>query len=428
MAAVLDLCLWWSSAAFFAAPFATHSFAAASLTDSNAFDAQSNPNVQQGNAGTDARRLKLHHLTVPYPPSAVIEGITWHWEARATAALGSDLWPVTWGPDDHLYAAWGDGGGFGGSDSDGRVALGFARIEGGPEHWLGANVNGGKNPEHPASFPRKGKTTGIAFVDGVLYATVNLEDGPWPNVNHVLAWSTDKGATWTKADWLFPRGWGQFQPAKFLAFGRDYSEVPEPLAGYVYLCGPRQSSGQGSGNELYLARVPGSRLRERGAYEFFQRADAARPAVWVADIAQSQPVFVDPHGVTPGSVIYDAGLKRFLLTCFHVGPGQLGVFDAPNPWGPWTTIGYYEDWGNMGAEGEGLSCGFPPKWISADGLTLWSVFSVYGEGAKRGINAHDRFNLVKATLKPRTPATPGKRRPLISFLLRLSSSYACPNN
>ena len=53
----------------------------------------------------------------PYPPSAVIQGITGHWETHRTAAPGSDLWPVTWGPDGHLYAAWGDGGGFGGSDS-----------------------------------------------------------------------------------------------------------------------------------------------------------------------------------------------------------------------------------------------------------------------------------------------------------------------
>jgi len=39
--------------------------------------------------------------------------------------------------------------------------------------------------------------------------------------------------------------------------------------------------------------------------------------------------------------------------------------------------------------------------MSADGLTVWAIFSVYGEGAKRGINAHDRFNLVKATFKSR---------------------------
>jgi hypothetical protein len=59
----------------------------------------------------------------PYPPSQVFRSITWHWETHTTAALGSDLWPVTWGADDQLYAAWGDGGGFGGSDTDGRVAL-----------------------------------------------------------------------------------------------------------------------------------------------------------------------------------------------------------------------------------------------------------------------------------------------------------------
>src|SRR5215471_5155223 len=76
----------------------------------------------------------------PYPPSEVFQSITWHWETYKTAALGSDLWPVTWGADDQLYAAWGDGGGFGGSDTDGRVALGFARIEGVPEQFRGINL------------------------------------------------------------------------------------------------------------------------------------------------------------------------------------------------------------------------------------------------------------------------------------------------
>src|SRR6516162_8230663 len=69
----------------------------------------------------------------PYPPSKLIRGITWEWETYTNAALGSDLWPVTWGPDDNLYVAWGDGGGFGGTDADGRVAMGIGRIEGGPE-------------------------------------------------------------------------------------------------------------------------------------------------------------------------------------------------------------------------------------------------------------------------------------------------------
>jgi len=334
----------------------------------------------------------------PYHHSSVILDIVWDWKTYVTAAPGSDLWPVAWAQDDHLYAAWGDGGGFGGTDSDGRVALGIARIQGMPEDWHGINVNGGKNPEHAASFPRKGKTTGLASVDGVLYATVNLENGTWPDVDHALEWSTNNGASWARAEWLFPKGSGNFQPAKFVAFGKDYTGLPEPLAGYVYLCGPRQSADPGSGNRLYLARVPRDRLREQAAYEFFQRRDADGAGIWVANSAQAQPVFVDPNGVTPGAIVYDPGLKRFLLTCFHVGPGQLGVFDAPSLWGPWTTVAYYEDWGQMGTEGEGLTCGFPQKWMSADGLTLWSVFSVYGDGAKKGISAHNRFNLMKATL------------------------------
>src|SRR5215471_14673155 len=82
----------------------------------------------------------------PYPPSHLIRSITWHWDTYHTAAPGSDLWPITWGPDDRLYAAWGDGGGFGGTDSDGRVSMGFAAIEGGPLDFRGTNINGGKNP------------------------------------------------------------------------------------------------------------------------------------------------------------------------------------------------------------------------------------------------------------------------------------------
>jgi hypothetical protein len=349
--------------------------------------------------GAETSTIHRKHAQPPYPHSPIIESIAWHWETYTNAAPGSDLWPVAWGPDDNLYAAWGDGGGFGGSDADGRVALGFARIEGTPKSWRGVNVNGGKYPEYPASFPRKGKTTGIAFVDGVLYATVNLEDGTWPDVNHVLAWSTNSGATWSRTKWLFAKGDGNFQPAKFVTFGRDYIGLPDSLEGYVYICGPKQTAHRGSGNQLYLARVRRNELREQMAYQFFQRVDGVGKAVWVADLKQAQPVFTDPNGVTPGSVVYVPGLKRFLLTCFHVGPGQLGVFDAPNPWGPWTTIAYYDDWGGMGSQGEGLTCGFPQKWMSADGLTLWSIFSVYGEGAKTGINAHDKFNLIGAGLQ-----------------------------
>lgn len=337
--------------------------------------------------------------SAPYPPSSLIKDITWHWDTYQTAAEGSDLWPTTWGPDNHVYAAWGDGGGFGGSDTDARVSLGFARIEGPPEHFHGVNVNGGKNSQNPASFPKKGKTDGILFDRGTLYATVNLQDGRWPDVNHALAWSTDKAKTWTRADWLFPKGPGNFEPAKFVSFGKDGSGVPGRFAGYIYLFGPNyKETATGRGGSLFLARVPRKQVRQIAALEFFAGLNESGKPMWKSGFTLARPDFTDTNGVAPGSMVYDRGLKRFLLACFHTGPGQLGIFDAPEPWGPWTTIAYYDDWGKMGRKGEGLSCEFPSKWITEDGLTLWTVFSVYGEGAKQGIKAHDKFNLVKATL------------------------------
>jgi hypothetical protein len=335
----------------------------------------------------------------PYPHSPVIRELIWHWETYTNAALGSDLWPVTWGPDDNLYTAWGDGGGFGGSDQDGRVAMGFARIEGTPEHWRGINLNGGKNPEHPATFLRKGKTAGLICVQGVLYAAVNLQDGVWPDVNHELAWSTNYGATWTMAGWRFTKGTGHFQPAVFLNFGKDDTGVPAPLAGYVYLYGAKLAAAPPAAGRIYLARVPAERIKEQAAYEFFQGVDPGGAPRWTGDSDQAGAVFVDANNDGIGGGVYAPALKRYLLAAFHGGPGQLGVFDSPNPWGPWTTVCYLEDFGRMGATGEGLLCTFPQKWMSADGLTLWSIFSCYGGSAKTGIQAHDRFNLVKVTLR-----------------------------
>ncbi len=335
-------------------------------------------------------------LQPPYPASATITGITWHWDTYRTAAIGSDLWPVTWGPDDNLYVSWGDGGGFGGSDSDGRVSMGFARIEGGPEHFQGFNINGGKTPEHAASFPKKGKTGGLFFSNGILYSSVNLQDGKWPFVNHAIEWSADKGATWTRCDWVFPKGEGNFQGSRFINFGKDGDDVPAPLKGYAYILGGRQHAG-GTNTSLFLARVPLDKIREREAYEFYCASANGSESLWKSEETLAAPIFVDANGADAGGIVYDPALGRFLLTCFHTGPGQLGVFEAPQPWGPWSTAAYYSDWGGMGADGEGLSCDFPQKWMSADGSTAWAIFSVYGGSAKRGINAHDRFNLVEVS-------------------------------
>ena len=54
---------------------------------------------------------------------------------------------------------------------------------------------------------------------------------------------------------------------------------------------------------------------------------------------------------------------------------RIRVYDAPEPWGPWTRAYVTGRWD----VGPGESSSFPTKWMSADGRTVHLVFS--GEDA-----------------------------------------------
>ena len=111
-------------------------------------------------------------------------------------------------------------------------------------------------------------------------------------------------------------------------------------------------------------------------------------------VAACHAVFEDPNGVGWNlSVSYNAGLGRYLLCTEHTEThrGKLGVFDAPEPWGPWTTVAYHDNWLDLKGTGVGREMLFVhivTKWISADGKTLWVVFT----------GGRDCFNLIRATL------------------------------
>src|SRR5262245_26697096 len=83
----------------------------------------------------------------PAAPITVITGVTFDESTHQRLAEGSDNWPLTWSDDDHQYAIWGDGGGFGGSDSEARASFGVARIEGDSQSYRGMNRYGGKDGE-----------------------------------------------------------------------------------------------------------------------------------------------------------------------------------------------------------------------------------------------------------------------------------------
>ena len=127
---------------------------------------------------------------------------------------------------------------------------------------------------------------------------------------------------------------------------------------------------------MVLARVPKTRIKDRSAYEFFQGRDARNAPVWTADITRRVFVFRNALGCYRSGISFDAGLSRYLWCQVLPGDdprfhGGFGIYDAPEPWGPWTTAYFTEAWD----VGPGETSSIPTKWMSTDGKTLYLVFS-----------------------------------------------------
>jgi CubicO group peptidase (beta-lactamase class C family) len=300
-------------------------------------------------------------VRAPYPPSPVIHGAVFGNEIQRTA-IDSDNWPLTWGDDDAQYTSYGDGYGFE-PRLPKKLGMGFARITGGPGDFHGANLR--SDGERIGDGPKSPKASGILMVDGILYLWVR-------NVNNAqLLWSADRGKTWR---WGFKMDVGFGSPA-FLNFGRNYAGARD---GFVYTYSQDGRSAYESDNGIVLARVAKNKIRERGAWEFFERFDPGGRPVWTADITRRGTIFSYPANCSRIEVVYDAAIKRYLMALSYDRAGGWGLFDAPEPWGPWTTV-LHRQWDLPGTHGYRL----PAKWISADGLTLTLVFS--------GVKPNDAF-------------------------------------
>jgi CubicO group peptidase (beta-lactamase class C family) len=299
----------------------------------------------------------------PYPPSRAIKRIDWAPpETILRKAKGSDNWPLTWADDDHLYTAYGDGWGFDPRVPE-KLSLGIARIEHGPADFTGINV---RSP----SIEQKGdgkagkKASGLLMVDGVLYLWVRNAG------NAQLAWSNDHGKAWMWSDWKFTTSFGC---PTFLNFGKNYAGARDD---YVYVYSHDQDSAYLPADRMVLARVPKGRIKDRAAYEFFKTLGAENRPVWSADLNERGAAFTHPGNCYRSGISYNAGLKRYLWCQILPGKdprfaGGFGVYDAPEPWGPWTTAYFTENWD----VGPGETSSFPTKWMSADGKTLYLVFS-----------------------------------------------------
>jgi CubicO group peptidase (beta-lactamase class C family) len=306
--------------------------------------------------------------TAPYPQSPVIQEIRWaSREGILRRAKGSDNWPITWGDDDALYTAYGDGNGFEPFVSE-KLSMGLATVSGTPPDFLGMNLRAA-GLESKGDGSKGRKASGLLMVDGVLYLWAR-------NVtNSQLAWSSDHGKSWTWAHWKFTNSFGC---PTFLNFGKNYAQARDD---FVYIYSPDTGNAYEAADQMVLARVPRDQIRNRAKYQFFQHIDSNAEPAWTTLIDERAGVFKNRSGCFRSSVSYNAPLKRYLWVQILPGTqgkkedtrfqGGFGIYDAPEPWGPWTTAFFTEKWD----VGPGESGSFPTKWMSNDGRTMQLVFS-----------------------------------------------------
>jgi hypothetical protein len=310
----------------------------------------------------------------PCLPSPVLASLVWAPASEIVRkAEGGDNWPITWGDDGELYTAYGDGNGFEPFVPE-KLSLGFSRVSGAPPDFRGINIRS-PSGETTGGGARAKKASGMLMVDGTLYLWTRNADGKGNESQ--LAWSRDHGVTWTWSDWRFP----EFGACTFLNFGRNYAGARDP---FVYVYSADQPSAYKSADRFILMRVPKEKVIDRASYEFFTGFE------WTSDVAQRGAVFVRQGGCARSGISYNAGLKRYLWwQQFPLGgvdtrfKGGFGIFDAPEPWGPWTTVWSTRNWD----VGPGETGSFPPKWMSDAGKTLYLLFS-----------GNDSFSVRRATL------------------------------
>ena len=325
----------------------------------------------------------------PYPPSQVITSLKWDESVFKLKTRAGDNWPITWAKADLQITAWGDGPGF--DEQPPRLSLGFAHVWGDPPN-LRAEDFASDADTLQGGGSQAIKASGLLLVDDILYLWVrNYRPTPSADFTHSrLAWSKNRGTNWTWADWHFARTFGC---PEFVQYGPNYAGARD---GYVYVVSQANDSAYGYSPDIVMARVPKNQVADRDHYEFFAGFDASNQPRWLKDLEQRKPVFTDPNGTQRVAVTYNRGLKRYLLTTSHREPGSeamhtaaLGVFEAPEPWGPWATIYYDSHWSGTNRT---YHHKFPTKWMSPDGRTIWLLYS----GLDGGLYT---FCLKKATLE-----------------------------
>jgi hypothetical protein len=241
------------------------------------------------------------------------------------------------------------------------------------------------------------KPASLLGMDGILYFAVELhnygEDPAFNRQCNISSWiitTKDWGRTWNREATPLEFFTGRLASPHFLQFGKDYEGARD---GFVYAYFPAGTDGKSywcNGDMTLLGRVAREKLLVRAEWEFFTGPGPAGKPSWDRDEAKAKPVFEYHHMTGENHVSYNRGLQRYIMGNFSfwnrdtgeprpyhqkwpesTWPSQLTLYEAPEPWGPWSLFHRDDNWGTYG----GYQPSFPTKWMSGDGKTMYMVSS-----------------------------------------------------
>ena len=342
----------------------------------------------------------------PYPPSQTLRLAALSDETVRREDADGDNWPITWTADGSQIAAYGDGWGARPIERHTKANTGLVRLRGAADDFRVAEVEmpwfggGAENPNF--------KGCGLLAVDGVLYHFLRYQVAAEgyrerQQVGSALIWSRDGGKTRENARAYVPgeRPAGlffdepdhAFHSPTFLQAGKDYADAPDD---YVYVYSPHEDRRRAN-DSLDMARVRRGNVAERGAYEYFAGLDGDR-ARWTRDATARSPVFRFDGHVNCGDVVSVASRRRYLLvTCgAEVGqPSSLALFEAPQPWGLWATVGYVSRWGGECDGDWRYDPRLPAAWLRESGGEIEAVL-IYSDRIQSDKLNWQRLRLASA--------------------------------
>jgi hypothetical protein len=345
--------------------------------------------------------------------SPVIESVSPEGDPIRPFLSDGDLWLNTWADDDNVYSGWGDG--LGVALHTNRTDCGIARFTGSFPSITATE----QCIDAPTALPGvNDKPSSLLYFNSRLYGLFHSPLGDaWIGY---LAYSDDYGKTWTRVGFyqegeILPSNaspWtrdknSKFRCAFFINMGKSYSLNTD---GYVYALGiGREWSWLG---ETYLMRVKKEDILKYAAWEYLSAFLNEQPR-WSSSQSDAIPL-ANIVALGQGSAMYHPGIKRYLFLTSDF------LFDAPNPWGPWTLAG---SWVDKNSPVQWLG-GYQPGVVSKDTGPDSFWFSLAGQNASPMIMY--RLHLGKMKMKLRVVDI-RKESPLPTEIW-LSQNYPNPFN